>query len=40
MTVHVAAADVPRTLAVLAAAGQDACIIGEVQSGTRGVVIA
>ena len=40
MTVHVAAADVPRTLSVLAAAGQDACIIGEVQSGTRGVVIA
>jgi phosphoribosylformylglycinamidine cyclo-ligase len=40
MTVHVAAADVPRTLSVLAAAGQDARIIGEVQHGTRGVVIA
>ena len=40
MTVHVAAADVPRTLSVLAAAGQDARIIGEVLHGTRGVVIA
>jgi phosphoribosylformylglycinamidine cyclo-ligase len=40
MTVHVAAADAQRALGVLAAAGQDACIIGEVQSGTRGVVIA
>jgi len=40
MTVHVAAADVPRTLGLLAAAGQDACIIGEVRSGTRGVLIA
>jgi len=40
MTVHVAAADAPRALAVLAANGQDAAIIGEVRSGTRGVVIA
>jgi len=40
MTVHVAAADATRALGALAAAGQDACIIGEVRSGTRGVVIA
>jgi phosphoribosylformylglycinamidine cyclo-ligase len=40
MTVHVAPADAPRALELLAAAGQDAWIIGEVQRGTRGVVIA
>jgi phosphoribosylformylglycinamidine cyclo-ligase len=40
MTVHVAAADAARALSVLAAAGQEAWIIGEVRSGTRGVVIA
>jgi phosphoribosylformylglycinamidine cyclo-ligase len=40
MTLHVAAADAQRALELLAASGQDACIIGEVQSGTRGVVIA
>jgi len=40
MTVHVAATDAARALSVLAAAGQEAWIIGEVRSGTRGVVIA
>ncbi|HEX3915596.1 MAG TPA: phosphoribosylformylglycinamidine cyclo-ligase [Steroidobacteraceae bacterium] len=40
MTVHVAAADAQRAIGILRAAGQEALIIGKVQSGTRGVVIA
>ena len=40
MTVHVAAADVDRTLAILRDAGQEALIIGGVQTGARGVIIA
>jgi phosphoribosylformylglycinamidine cyclo-ligase len=40
MTVHVAAADAQRAIGILGAAGQEALIIGEVRSGTRGVVIA
>jgi len=40
MTVQVAAGDADRTLAALAAAGETAAVIGEVQSGNRGVVIA
>jgi phosphoribosylformylglycinamidine cyclo-ligase len=40
MTVHVAAADASRALDALTAAGQEAWVIGEVRSGTRGVVIA
>jgi phosphoribosylformylglycinamidine cyclo-ligase len=39
MTVHVAAGDVDRAIAILRDAGQEALIIGEVKSGTRGVVI-
>jgi phosphoribosylformylglycinamidine cyclo-ligase len=39
MTVQVAAADAERAIAVLRAAGQDARLIGEVRSGSRGVVI-
>jgi len=40
MTVQVAANDADRAVALLHAAGQDAMIIGDVRSGTRGVVIA
>ncbi len=40
MTVHVAAADVERTLGILRGAGQEALVIGEVRAGARGVVIA
>ena len=40
MTVHVATADVDRTLAILRDAGQEALIIGGVQTGARGVIIA
>jgi phosphoribosylformylglycinamidine cyclo-ligase len=40
MTVHVAAADAQRAIAILREAGQEALIIGKIQSGTRGVVIA
>jgi phosphoribosylformylglycinamidine cyclo-ligase len=40
MTVQVAPADAQRAIAVLRDAGQEALIIGEVRSGTRGVVIA
>jgi phosphoribosylformylglycinamidine cyclo-ligase len=40
MTVQVARADAERAIAVLRDAGQPAAIIGEVRSGTRGVVIA
>jgi len=40
MTVHVAARDADRAMAILRAAGQEALKIGEVRSGPRGVVIA
>jgi phosphoribosylformylglycinamidine cyclo-ligase len=40
MTVHVAANDAQRAVGILQAAGQEALVIGEVRSGTRGVVIA
>jgi len=40
MTVQVAAPDVPRALSALRAAGQEALVIGSVQMGGRGVVIA
>jgi phosphoribosylformylglycinamidine cyclo-ligase len=39
MTVHVAASDADKALALLRAAGQEALVIGEVKTGTRGVVI-
>jgi phosphoribosylformylglycinamidine cyclo-ligase len=39
MTVQVAAADADKAIAILADAGQEALLIGEVQRGTRGVVI-
>jgi phosphoribosylformylglycinamidine cyclo-ligase len=39
MTVHVAAGDAERTMTILTAAGQEAQLIGEVRSGSRGVVI-
>jgi phosphoribosylformylglycinamidine cyclo-ligase len=40
MTVHLAARDVDRAIAVLRDHGQEALVIGEVRAGTRGVVIA
>jgi phosphoribosylformylglycinamidine cyclo-ligase len=40
MTVHVAANDAQRAIGVLREAGQEALVIGEIRSGTRGVVIA
>jgi phosphoribosylformylglycinamidine cyclo-ligase len=40
MTVHVAANDAQRAISVLREAGQEALVIGEIRSGTRGVVIA
>jgi phosphoribosylformylglycinamidine cyclo-ligase len=40
MTVQVAAGDADRAIAILRAAGQEALLIGEVKSGSRGVVIA
>jgi phosphoribosylformylglycinamidine cyclo-ligase len=40
MTVHVAASDAQRAIDVLRDAGQEALVIGEVRTGTRGVVIA
>jgi phosphoribosylformylglycinamidine cyclo-ligase len=40
MTVHLAARDVDRAIAVLRDQGQEALVIGEVRAGTRGVVIA
>ena len=40
MTVHVAAIEADRALGILRAGGQEACVIGEVRAGTRGVVIA
>jgi len=39
MTVQLAAGDAQRAIAVLGAMGQEALIIGEVRTGTRGVVI-
>jgi len=39
MTVQVAAHDVDKAIAILRGAGQEALVIGEVKSGTRGVVI-
>jgi phosphoribosylformylglycinamidine cyclo-ligase len=40
MTVQVSAGDAQRAIGILGAAGQEALVIGEVRSGTRGVVIA
>jgi phosphoribosylformylglycinamidine cyclo-ligase len=40
MTVQVPAGDAQRAIGILRAAGQEALVIGEVRSGTRGVVIA
>jgi phosphoribosylformylglycinamidine cyclo-ligase len=40
MTVHVSANDTQRAIDILRAAGQEALVIGEIRSGTRGVVIA
>jgi phosphoribosylformylglycinamidine cyclo-ligase len=40
MTVHVAAPDADRAIAVLAEAGQEASVIGEIRAGSRGVSIA
>ena len=40
MTVHVSAGDAQRAIGVLRDAGQEAVVIGEIRSGTRGVVIA
>jgi phosphoribosylformylglycinamidine cyclo-ligase len=40
MTVHVAAGEAQRAIDLLSRAGQPASVIGEVRSGTRGVVIA
>jgi phosphoribosylformylglycinamidine cyclo-ligase len=39
MTIHVAAKDADRAVSILREAGQEALVIGEVKSGTRGVVI-
>jgi phosphoribosylformylglycinamidine cyclo-ligase len=39
MTIQVAASDAQRAVALLAGAGQEARVIGEVKRGTRGVVI-
>jgi len=40
MTVQVAAANADRAVRILGAMGQEALVIGEVRSGSRGVVIA
>ncbi len=40
MTVQVAAGDADRAISILNQAGQHALVIGEIRSGTRGVVIA
>ena len=40
MTVHVAANDAQRAIHILREAGQETLVIGEVRTGTRGVVIA
>ena len=39
MTLTVAAADADRTLAILRRCGEQASVVGEVRSGTRGAVI-
>src|SRR6267154_327831 len=39
MTIQVAAKDADRAVSILREAGQEAVVIGEVKSGTRGVVI-
>jgi phosphoribosylformylglycinamidine cyclo-ligase len=39
MTVQVAAGDAERAIELLAAAGQQAMIIGQVRPGSRGVII-
>jgi phosphoribosylformylglycinamidine cyclo-ligase len=39
MTIHVAAKDADRAASILREAGQEAVVIGEVRTGTRGVVI-
>jgi phosphoribosylformylglycinamidine cyclo-ligase len=40
MTIQVSAGDAQRAIGILREAGQEALVIGEVRSGTRGVVIA
>ena len=40
MTVHLRPSDTDRAIALLSGMGQEALVIGEVRSGTRGVVIA
>src|SRR5882724_8973611 len=40
MTVHIAANDAQRAIGILREAGQEALVIGEIRSGSRGVVIA
>ena len=40
MTLQVSAGDAQRAIGILRAAGQEALVIGEVRTGTRGVVIA
>jgi phosphoribosylformylglycinamidine cyclo-ligase len=40
MTIQVSASDAQRAIGILSAAGQEALAIGEVRTGTRGVVIA
>ena len=40
MTVHLAPGDADRAIGILRGMGQEALVIGEVRSGTRGVVIA
>jgi phosphoribosylformylglycinamidine cyclo-ligase len=40
MTIQLAAADADKAMSLLREAGQEALVIGEVRSGTRGVVIA
>jgi phosphoribosylaminoimidazole (AIR) synthetase len=39
MTIQVAAQDADRAVSILHEVGQEALVIGEVKSGTRGVVI-
>jgi phosphoribosylformylglycinamidine cyclo-ligase len=40
MTVHIRPSDAARAIGILGEAGQEALVIGEVRTGTRGVVIA
>jgi phosphoribosylformylglycinamidine cyclo-ligase len=40
MTIQVAAGDADRAIALLAAAGEEAFVIGRIRSGSRGVLIA